>query len=193
MSARDPECASFIFLSGVDKTYSGQIRAHVLKRHLKRRKENSLVPRLQNKGRASSNSRIEGSSCELVSDEPSRETVQAEVGGAPDTLFQADLCGIPLREKCSSGPETCRLSPAVGCPSRAIALVELRKGPRVFMEPKASKSLWPDLTERQAYLYHYCMNSWNRLESKKTDKCESSRELQRIFSISTLFALDSTP
>jgi hypothetical protein len=176
MSARDPECASFIFLSGVGKTYSGQIRAHVLKRHMKRRKENSLVPRPQNRGRASSSSRIESGSCELAkiaSDEPSRETSQAEVGGAPDTLFQADLCRVPPRKKCSSGPGTCRLSPAVGCPSPAIALVELRKGPRVFREPKASKSLWPDLTERQAYLYHHCMNSWNRLEIKKTDKCES--------------------
>lgn len=176
MSARDPECTSFIFLSGVDKTYSGQIRAHVLKRHLKRRKENSLVPRPQNKGRASSSGRIESGSCELAkiaSDEPSRETSQAKVGGAPDTLSQADLCRVSPRKKCSSGPGTCRLCSAIGCPSPAIALLEHRKGPRVFREPKASKSLWPDLTERQAYLYHHCMSSWNGLESKQTDKCES--------------------
>ena len=166
MSARDPECTSFIFLSGVGKTYSGQIRAHVLKRHLKRRKENSLVPRPQNKGRASSSGRIESGPCELAkiaSDEPSRETSPAKVGGAPDTLFQADLCRVSPRRKCSSGPGTCHLCSAIGCPSQAIALLEHHKGPRVFREPKASKSLWPDLTERQAYLYHHCMNSWNRL------------------------------
>jgi hypothetical protein len=176
MAARDPECTSFIFLSGVGKTYSGQIRAHVLKRHLKKRKENSLVPRPQNKGRASSSGRIESGSCELAkiaSDEPSREISQAKVGGAPDTLSQADLCKVSPRKKCSSEPGTCHLCSAVGCPPLAIALLEHRKGPRIFKEPKASKSLWPDLTERQAYLYHYCMGSWNWLESKQTDKCES--------------------
>src|ERR1700722_18002668 len=169
MSARDPECASFIFLSGVGKTYSGQIRAHVLKRHLKRQKEHSLVPRPQNKDRASSSSRTESGSCGLAkvaSEEPSHETSQAEVGGAPDTLFQADLCRASPRRKCSSGPGTCRLCSTVGYPSPAIALLEHRKGPRVFREPKASKSLWPNLTERQAYLYHHCMSSWNRVESK---------------------------
>jgi hypothetical protein len=174
MSARDPECASFIFLSGVGKTYSGQIRAHVLKHHLKRRKENSLVPRPQNKGRASSSSRTESGSCELAkiaSEESSQETSQANVGGAPDTLFQADLCRASAGKKCSSGPGTCRLCSAVGCPSPAIALLEHR--PRVFREPKASKTFWPHLTERQAYLYHHCMSSCNRLESKQTDKCES--------------------
>jgi hypothetical protein len=176
MSAREPECTSFIFLSGVGKTYSGQIRAHVLKRHLKKRKENSLVPKLQNKNRASSSSRIESGSCELAkiaSKEPNQETSQSKVGGAPDTLFQADLCRASPRKKCSSGPGTCRLCSAVGCPSPAIVLREHRKEPRVFREPKASKSLWPDLTERQAYLYHHCMSSWNRLESKQTNKCES--------------------
>ena len=176
MAARDPECTSFIFLSGVGKTYSGQIRAHVLKRHLKKRKENSLVPRPQNKGRASSSGRIESGSCELAkiaADELSRETSQAKVGGAPDTLSQADLCKVSPRKKCSSEPGTCHLCSAVGCPPLAIALLEHRKGPRISREPKASKSLWPDLTERQAYLYHYCMSSWNRLESKQTDKCES--------------------
>jgi hypothetical protein len=169
MSARDPECASFIFLSGVGKTYSGQIRAHVLKRHLKKRKENSLVPRLQIKGRASSSRKTESGFRELAkiaSEEPSHETSQAKVGGAPDTPFQADLCRASPRKKCSSGPGTCRLCSAVGCPSPAIALLEHHKGPRVFREPKASKSLWPDLTERQAYLYHHCMSSWNILESK---------------------------
>lgn len=169
MSARDPECASFIFLSGVGKTYSGQIRAHVLRRHLKRRKENSLVPRPQNKARASSSSRTESGSCELAKvapEDPSREASQAKVGGAPDTLFQADLCRVSPQKKCSSGPGTCSLCSAVGCPSPAIALLEHRKGPRVFRQPKASKSLWPHLTERQAYLYHHCMSSWNRLESK---------------------------
>jgi len=176
MAARDPECTSFIFLSGVGKTYSGQIRAHVLKRHLKKRKENSLVPRPQNKGRASSSGRIESGSCELAkiaSDESSREISQAKVGGAPDTPSQADLCKVSPRKKCSSEPGTCHLCSAVGCPPLAIALLEHRKGPRISREPKASKSLWPDLTERQAYLYHYCMSSWNRLESKQTDKCES--------------------
>jgi hypothetical protein len=165
MSARDPECASFIFLSGVGKTYSGQIRAHVLKRHLKRQKEHSLVPRPQNKDRASSSSRTESGSCglaEVASEEPSHETSRAKVGGAPDTLFQADSCRASPREKCSSGPGTCRLCSAAGCPSPAIVLLEHRKGPRVFREPKAFKSLWPDLTERQAYLYHHCMSSWNR-------------------------------
>src|SRR2546421_9938105 len=102
MSARDPECTAFIFLSGVGKTYSGQIRAHVLKRHLKRRKENSLVPRPQNKGRASWSSGAESGSCEVAKialGEPSHETSRPKVGGAQDTLSQADLCRASPQKK----------------------------------------------------------------------------------------------
>jgi hypothetical protein len=111
MSARDSECASFIFLSGVGKTYSCQIRAHVLKRHLKRRKENSLVPRPQNKDRASSSSRTESGSCGLAKvalEESNHETSQAKVGGASDTLLQTDSCrasrerNAPRSQECAA-------------------------------------------------------------------------------------------
>jgi hypothetical protein len=162
MSTRHPECASFIFLSGVSKTYSGKVRAHVLKRHLKRRKENSLVPRPQNKGRASLSNRSgrgPGELAEITSEQLSHETSQANVGDAPDSLPQADTCRASPQSECPSVPGAYRFCPAAGYPLPAIVLLEHRKAPRIFREPRASKSLWPDLTERQAYLYHYCMSS----------------------------------
>jgi hypothetical protein len=60
MAVKHPELSSFIFLSGSDKTYSGHIRAHVLKRHMSRRKKNSLVPRWKRKDRTYQSSRIDG-------------------------------------------------------------------------------------------------------------------------------------
>lgn len=60
MADKNPELSSFIFLSGYDKTYSSHTRAHVLKQHMRRRKENSLVPRGHREDRTYQSCRIDG-------------------------------------------------------------------------------------------------------------------------------------
>jgi hypothetical protein len=175
MDVEYPEFSPFIFLSGCDKTYSGQIRAHVLKRHLKRRRENSLTPRRNRKDRTYQSSRPDGGyheDAEITWEIPSEGRSQAQISYMPSTLPGGDLCGASPGNKYLLQAEACSLSSAVGCPSSANSLVDPREGPRDFLVPRASRTLFPDLTERQAYLYHHCMSSLNRIELKQTNNCK---------------------
>jgi hypothetical protein len=176
MDVEDPEFSSFIFLSGCDKTYSGQIRAHVLKRHLKRRRENSLVPRRNRKDRTYEKSRSDGGyneDAEITWEVPSQGRSQALISCMPNTLRGGNPCGASSGNKYLLQAEACSLSSAVECPSSANPLVGgPLEGPRHFLVPRASRTLFPDLTERQAYLYHHCMSSLNRIELKQTNNCK---------------------
>jgi hypothetical protein len=196
MAVKDLEISSFIFLSGCDKTYNGQIRAHVLKRHLKIRKENSLVPRRYIQDKTYKRSRINGGHhelAEITSEIPSQGRSQATVSCTPNTLRKADLCGVSPGNKCLLGAEAYCISSAVACTSSAIPLVEDHQGPRDLLVPRASRTLFPDFTERQAYLYHHCMDFLNCIELNQTDNGKFSQELPPTFSVLTLCALNFTP
>lgn len=62
--------------------------------------------------------------------------------------------------------DTCSHSSTVACPSSAIPLADHHPGPRDVLIPRSSRTILPDLTDRQAYLYHHCMSALNRIELK---------------------------
>lgn len=169
MAVKNPELSSFIFLSGYDKTYSGHIRAHVLKQHMRRRKENSLVPRGHRKDRTYQSRRIDGEYdevAETTSGMLSQRRSQATISCTRNTLCGADLCRVSPRNTYLLEADTCRPSSAVACPSSAIPLVDHHPGPSDVLMPRASRTILPDLTDRQAYLFHHCMSVLNRIELK---------------------------
>ena len=159
MPVRDRNSSSFIFLSGRDKTYSGQIRAHVLKRHLERRKENNLVPRQQENDRAglsSSIDRVHRKLDEAASETPRQRISDAEIPCPSNTIHQPTLCRASLGNEHTLGANPCSLCSAIGCSSLPFPLLDHQQGPADFMVPKSSRTLFPHSTDRQAYLYHHC-------------------------------------
>ena len=169
MAVRNPELSSFIFLSGYDKTYSGHTRAHVLKQHMRRRKENSLVPRGHREDRTYQSCRIDGEYnevAETTSGMLSKRRSQATISCTRNTLCEADLCRVSPRNTYLLEADTCSPSSAVACPSSVIPLVDHHPGPSDVLMPKASRTILPDLADRRAYLVHHCMSVLNRIELK---------------------------
>jgi hypothetical protein len=167
MADKNPELSSFIFLSGYDKTYSGHTRAHVLKQHMRRRKENSLVPRGHREDRTYQSCRIDGEYnevAETTSGMLSKRRSQATISCTRNTLREADLCRVSPRNKYLLEADTRSPSSAVACPSSAIPLVDHHPGPSDVLMPRASRTILPDLTDRQACLFHHCMSVLNRIE-----------------------------
>jgi hypothetical protein len=169
MAVKNPELSSFIFLSGYDKTYSSHIRAHVLKRHMRRRKENSLVLRGHRKDRTYQSRGIDGEYdevAETTSGMLNQRRSQATISCTPNTLCEADPCRVSPRNTYLLEADTCSPSSAVACPSSVIPLVDHHPGPSDVLTPRASRTILPDLTHRQAYLFHHCMSVLNRIELK---------------------------
>jgi hypothetical protein len=169
MAVKNPELPSFIFLPGHDKTYSGHIRAHVLKRHMSKRKENSLVLRQHRKDRTHQSSRRDGEydeAAETTSGMLSQGRSQATISCARNPLSEADLCRVSPRNIYLLETDGCSPCSAVASPPLAIRLVDHQPGPREVLMPRASRTLLPDLRDRQAYLYHHCMSALNWIETR---------------------------
>ena len=169
MAIENPDLPSFIFLPGRDKTYSGHIRAHVLKRHMSTRKENSLVLRQHGKGRTHQSSRRDGECDEIAettSGMLSQQRSQTAISCARNPPSEADQCRVSPRKIYLLETDVCSPCSAVASPPLAIRLVDHQPGPRDVLRPKASRTILPGLTDRQAYLYHHCMSALNWIESR---------------------------
>jgi hypothetical protein len=184
------ESSSFIFLSGRGRSYSSRIRAHVLKGHLKKRKENSLVRERTKRKKAQSADKWDVENYETTE---VALPILGQRGPQSQVRHVASMSDMGDQRIIPWGGELSPIRTAREYAQFGTVLVEPRDGPNFLVQPKASKTLYSDLTERQAYLFHHCLSPLEIIGIIQTDDKKFLTVLPRTYSEWTLSALGSTP